>query len=141
LVTRAWIRGPLPAAAVVLAACSTEAPLTTSPPVTTAPVPPSSSPTPSTPPNLAPQLVARVRPTPISGRAPLEVRVNLCRSSDADGDPLNYAFEFDREGKRLVPECEMRHVYAGPVRTSAVFCVSDGRLDHLVCGTYVVEVS
>jgi hypothetical protein len=129
-------------ATAVASACSSETPLAPPAPATGSPAPPASVPAPPSPPaNQAPQLVARVRPTPIAGRAPFEVRVNLCRSTDGDGDALRYAFEFDREGKRLEAECQRTHVYARAVRTRAVFCVSDGRSDHLICGTYVVDVS
>jgi hypothetical protein len=82
----------------------------------------------------------RVTPIPISGQAPLTVRVNLCRSSDPEGDVLSYVFEYQGEGKRFSSSCEERHVYPAPVQSQAVFCVTDGLPRHLVCRPFRVTI-
>lgn len=92
-------------------------------------------------PNRPPHLEVRVSPTPIAGRAPLRVRVNLCRSSDPDGDRLSYVFEYRGEGKRFSTECEDRYTYASALDARAVFCVSDGESRHLICRSFAVAVS
>jgi hypothetical protein len=81
-----------------------------------------------------------VTPTPISGTAPLTISVNLCRSSDPEGDALSYVFEYQGEGKRFTSSCAARHVYAAPVQARAVFCVSDGLPRHLVCRPFQVRI-
>jgi hypothetical protein len=92
-------------------------------------------------PNQAPLLEVRVTPTPISGKAPLGVGVNLCRSVDPEGDPLSYVYEYQGEGKRFLDECQESHVYTQPVQSQAVFCVSDGLPRHLVCRTFQVSIN
>lgn len=109
------------------------------------PTPPSTPSTPRTSPspppaNQPPRLEVRVTPTPIAGRAPLTVSVNLCRSSDPDGDPLSYVYEYQGEGKRFASHCSERHVYMAPVDAQAVFCVSDGMPRHLICRPFQVTV-
>ena len=108
-------------------------PATPSPPAPTA----SAS---SLPLNQAPRLELRVTPTPIDGKAPLSVSVNLCRSTDPERDPLTYVFEYQGEGKRFASHCSESHVYRVPASSQAVFCVSDGRPRHLVCRTFQVRV-
>lgn len=92
------------------------------------------------PANQPPHLEVRVTPTPISGNAPLTINVNLCRSSDPDGDLLSYVFEYQGEGKRFSAGCQERHVYATPVQARAVFCVSDGMPRHLICRPFQVTI-
>jgi hypothetical protein len=105
----------------------------------TAPPTPGSSVAPP-PANQPPRLDVRVTPTPISGNAPLTVNVNLCRSSDPDGDLLSYVYEYQGEGKRFAAGCEERHVYPAPVHSLAVFCVSDGMPRHLICRPFQVAI-
>jgi len=107
---------------------------------TPSPTPPSGSSPSPLPINQPPRLEVRVTPTPISGTAPLTIKVNLCRSSDPEGDALSYVFEYQREGKRFTLSCSERHVYAAPVTSQAVFCVSDGLPRHLVCQPFQVRV-
>lgn len=85
-------------------------------------------------------LEVRVTPTPIAGKAPLVVGVNLCRSFDPDGDPLSFAYEYQEEGKRFSGQCQERHVYPRAVQSQAVFCVSDGHPRHLICRTFNVSI-
>jgi len=85
-------------------------------------------------------LHVRVTPTPISGKAPLAVAVNLCRSVDPEGDPLSYVYEYQAEGKRFSDDCQESHLYATPVQSQAVFCVSDGLPRHLACRTFKVSI-
>jgi hypothetical protein len=90
--------------------------------------------------NQAPLLQVRVTPTPISGKAPLAVTVNLCRSADPDGDALSYVYEYQQEGKRFSSACQENHVYMRPAQSQAVFCVSDGQPRHLVCRPFKVSI-
>jgi hypothetical protein len=104
-----------------------------------APAPP--SPSPSRPPTGAPpDLAARVRPLPIQGPAPLTVTVDLCRTSDPDGDSLVYAFEWAGEGKQLTSECAAIHTYDSAVESRAFFCATDGHPEHLACASYQVSI-
>jgi hypothetical protein len=129
------------ASLLVLGGCGSgsapTAPLPSPPQLATPP--PRTSPAPP-PENRPPSLEVRVTPTPIAGRAPLAVRVNLCRSADPDGDSLAYVFEYHGEGKRFASHCSEVHVYAAPLRSQAVFCVSDGLPRHLVCRTFRVAI-
>jgi hypothetical protein len=101
---------------------------------------PTASPPSAPPGNQPPQLDARIRPRPIAGTAPLTVSVDLCRTTDPDGDRLRFAFEFALEGKTLVDACAATFTYTAPLRTTAWFCATDGQLDHLVCTTTGVAV-
>lgn len=143
--TRTTLRNAVLALSIVLHGCDPAAgpapvPGQPQPSAPLLPAPqPSASPTPAA--NQAPQLEVRATPTPIRGLAPLDLRVNLCRSQDPDGDPLAYVFEYAGEGKRFSNECQASHTYERPIRTRAVFCVSDGEPRHLVCRTFEVMVS
>jgi hypothetical protein len=114
-------------------------------PTNPSPTPPVSSPSPAHPSpaivNQAPSLELRITPSRIRGRSPLEVRVDMCRSADVDGEPLQFAFEWAGEGKRLGVECSATRTYDRPTRSVAYFCVWDGHPEHLVCRMFEVDVS
>jgi len=114
--------------------------LTPAPPAVVAPPTPVPTPSPTTVENRAPELFARVKPKSLTGTAPLEVTVDLCGSADPDGDPLVYAYEWEREGKQLSSECRAHHIYDRPTRSQAVCCVWDRHPEHLVCTTRPVDV-
>jgi PKD domain-containing protein len=85
------------------------------------PVPASPSPSPAS--NQQPRLEANVNPE--QGAAPLEVRFNLCRSTDPDGDTLSYEIQFGDGGRSR--RCQEAHTYGDPGRYSAHLSVTDGR--------------
>jgi PKD repeat protein len=112
----------------LIAACEsgTELPTSTSDPGPVAqntPAPaPSPSPSPSAAPNQPPRLDASVNPD--QGSAPLEVRFNLCRSTDPDGDTLSFDIEFGDGGR--TGRCQETHTYAEGVYTASL-AVRDGK--------------
>lgn len=87
----------------------------------TTPVPASPSPSPAS--NQQPRLEANVNPE--QGEAPLEVRFNLCRSTDPDGDTLTYDIQFGDGGRSR--RCQETHTYGDPGRYSVYLAVTDGR--------------
>lgn len=95
---------------------------------------------PPAPANRPPELDLRIAPSRLRGTAPLSVQVDLCRTGDPDGDPLQFAFEWAGEGKRLGHECRSAWTYERPVRTPAYFCAWDGQPEHLVCRRFEVDV-
>jgi len=128
------LRFVLPGSAVVLvgllAGCdSASSPTTPSVPQSgvpapqNTPLPPSPSPSPSPAANLQPRLDASVNPE--QGTAPLEVRFNLCRSTDPDGDALSYEIQFGDGSQSR--RCQDTHTYADPGRYTAHLAVTDGR--------------
>jgi hypothetical protein len=84
-------------------------------------VPPSPSPSPAA--NQQPRLDASVNPD--QGAAPLEVRFNLCRSTDPDGDTLSYDIQFGDGGRS--GRCQDTHTYGDPGRYNVHLTVTDGR--------------
>jgi hypothetical protein len=128
---------------------------TTSPGTTTpaSTVPPSTAPPTTAAPqaNRPPVASFRVNPDPPEGRSPLDVRFNMCDSSDPDGDALLFTFDFgDGEGFRGF--CRAEHSYrqdpdqddgGGSTvesRYAARICVSDRMPDHDRCHDYAVRV-
>ena len=66
----------------------------------------------------------------ISGRAPLTVLYNLCRSQDPDGDGLFFRMDLDGDGGyehfgTTGADCSHEATYAVGIRTATV-CVTDG---------------
>ncbi len=73
--------------------------------------------------NQSPEIELNV--TPLEGDAPLEVWFDASGSTDADGDPLNFSWDF---GDGAVAEgAVVSNVYQFPSGYSAVLNVSDGR--------------
>ena len=132
-------------AAAVAAACASDPPTTPSVTPTPGPSPVAAAtpvPTPTPPaPNQAPVLDVRVSPRPVTGSPPFAITVDMCRTSDPEGDELRFAFEFEGEGKTLVSECRAAHTYDRPWSGQAYFCATDGDPEHLVCRIVAVSVS
>jgi glucose/arabinose dehydrogenase len=74
--------------------------------------------------NLAP--IARATATPKSGDAPLQVAFHGSGSSDPDGDPLNYDWDFG-DGTPHSSQDDPEHVYADAGNYTATLVVDDGR--------------
>ena len=110
-------------------------------------LPTASAPTP-VPNNLPPPVVPQpgpnppvigathTNPDPAEGPAPLTVNFNLCRSSDPDGDPLSFLYNFGDGKSREVGRCRHEHAYQNPGSYLAQVCVSDGR--NSSCRSFVV---
>ena len=115
-------------AGLIVACDGTESPTSTSNPepapvAQNSPAPaPNPSPSPSAAPNQPPRLDASVNPD--TGSAPLEVRFNLCRSTDPDGDTLSFDIEFGDGGR--TGRCQETHTYAAGVYNASL-AVRDGR--------------
>ncbi|MFC3022263.1 PKD domain-containing protein [Vibrio zhugei] len=62
--------------------------------------------------------------TPVSGIAPLEVSFSAGRSSDADGDPLTYIWDFG-DGETAAGK-DVTHTYTEPGEYTAKLTVDDG---------------
>jgi hypothetical protein len=121
----------------------------TSPTVTTPAPSPSPSPIPSPSPspavgNKPPNASFVVDPDPPIGVGPLTVRFDMCLSSDPEGDPLVYTFDFG-DGKKDAGACRTSHTYAVPgafgatENHHATICVSDSH-NPAVCRSYDVGV-
>jgi hypothetical protein len=84
--------------------------------------------------------VLTVHPDPPSGRVPLAVRVNMCKSTDPQPDetPLRFTVDWG-DGAQSRGSCRLEHTYdsAGTFRLTA--CASDRVPDHKVCQERVVE--
>jgi hypothetical protein len=107
------------------------APAFTATPLPT-PVPPSN--------NQAPTLVFRIRPDPASGPAPWPVNVNMCQSSDPEGDPLFFEYKWGGEGRPTFSgSCREDHVYTKRGDFHAFFCVHDDH-DHRVCWNELIGI-
>ena len=91
---------------------------------------------PPKPPNQPPVIRFHVSPNPPTGPAPLDVNLNLCQSSDPDGDQLRFHFDFgdgtEDEG------CRVTHTYSHGTFTAKA-CVTDTQPGHEVCQTVVVN--
>jgi hypothetical protein len=74
--------------------------------------------------NRPPFAVLTTRPDPPSGGSPLTVIFDLCRSTDPDGDPLSFFFEFG-DGGRASGSCLESHTYTASFRAAA----NVGKLD------------
>ncbi len=70
-----------------------------------------------------PQAVARVNPT--DGPAPLRVRFDATKSTDPDGDPLEFTWSFG-DGRPTAAAPVLEHVYA-PGAYSSTLTVRDGK--------------
>jgi hypothetical protein len=118
-------------AAAVLHACESRIERSVTTP---SPPPPTINTGPTTTPpaaNEAPVLSIKVHPH--QGPAPLDVNVNMCQTTDPDGDPLTYEYKWGGTGHRKVTtSCREDHTYAEPGKYKAFFCANDGH-DHEVC--------
>jgi len=102
--------------AVAVSGGGSDAPTTLAPaatPTTTAPVAGNVTTTTTLAPkagNHPPFAVLSTNPDPPQGPSPLSVTFDLCKSSDPDGDPLSYFFEFG-DGGKASGACVQSHTY------------------------------
>jgi hypothetical protein len=61
----------------------------------------------------------------------------MCQSTDPDGDPLSFSYQFG-DGTSDSGPCRIEHVYLASA--SATICVTDGVAGHEQCRTFAVEV-
>src|SRR6185295_732159 len=73
--------------------------------------------------NHAPNAVLRVKPDPPQGPGPLTVTFDMCGSSDSDGDPLSFFFNFG-DGNKSSGSCIDTHTYAASFREASTGKVS-----------------
>jgi hypothetical protein len=69
--------------------------------------------------NKAPNAVLRTKPDPPQGVGPLTVIFDMCASSDPDGDPLTFFFEFGDGNKTSGSSCVESHTYAAAFREAS----------------------
>jgi hypothetical protein len=69
--------------------------------------------------NHAPNAVLRTKPDPPQGEGPLTVIFDMCGSSDPDGDPLTFFFDFGDGNKTSGSSCVESHTYAAAFREAA----------------------
>ncbi|HET6900064.1 MAG TPA: PKD domain-containing protein [Vicinamibacteria bacterium] len=69
--------------------------------------------------NHAPSAVLRTKPDPPQGLGPLTVIFDMCGSSDSDGDPLTYFFEFGDGNKTSGSSCVESHTYSASFREAS----------------------
>jgi hypothetical protein len=112
----------------------------------TAPASPTTTTTTTTtttlPPNEPPRAVFTTDPDPPKGQAPLKVKFRGCRSSDPDGDDLQFSYDFG-DGNGDSGSCRVEHTYEpdSSRNFNARCCVSDGRPGHEDCVTFQVQVT
>jgi PKD domain len=81
--------------------------------------------------NHPPNAVLKTVPDPPSGSTPLTVLFDMCGSSDPDGDPLTYFFDFG-DGSQTSGACSASHTYtassfrSGSVRAQSTTYVFQG---------------
>jgi hypothetical protein len=68
--------------------------------------------------NHAPFAVLTTNPDPPSGPSPLTVNFDLCKSTDPDGDPLSYFFDFG-DGAQASGSCNQSHTYTAAFRATS----------------------
>jgi hypothetical protein len=69
--------------------------------------------------NHAPSIVLTTNPDPATGQGPLNVTFDTCKSTDPDGDPLSFFFDFG-DGATSSGSCNVSHTYPqAPFRESS----------------------
>jgi hypothetical protein len=125
-----------------MVACGEDTPSTPAPPPPTVPAPvPGTLPPAPAPGNQPPVGAFRVSPDPARGEAPLQVRVNMCRSDDPDpGDGLQFSVDFG-DGVTASGGCALEHTYRAVGGFQARACVSDGQPGeaHTQCQAFSVR--
>jgi hypothetical protein len=105
--------------------------------------------------NKAPFAVLTTSPDPPSGQGPLTVTFDLCKSTDPDGDPLSFFFDFG-DGAKASGSCLETHTYSGTFREASAVRALDRslrgarlrrrpwraqRLPHAQCGRHVAPAT
>lgn len=131
--------------ALLLPACNDEggapaapsSPVPTPPPRTTGPAPPT-APVSS---NQPPVLGIKIRPDTPSGPVPRDVNVNMCPSTDPEGDRLIFEYKWGGTGgTHFSFQCRDDHTYTVPGSYRAFFCVNDDH-DHRVCANVRIDIT
>jgi PKD domain-containing protein/Big-like domain-containing protein len=79
-------------------------------PTTTLPAPTTTTTTLAKATNHPPNAILKTNPDPPTGKSPLTVNFDLCSSTDPDGDPLSYFFDFG-DGTQTSGACSVSHTY------------------------------
>ena len=74
--------------------------------------------------NRAPFAVLSTNPNPPSGQSPLTVTFDLCKSTDPDGDPLSFFYDFG-DGATASGSCVESHTYQATFRAASDVRASD----------------
>lgn len=136
------------ALALAVAACNDEVERPTSPErvVATPFVPPAPVAVPTRPPTPAPEanggptLHFSIRPDPPSGPASREVTVNMCGSTDPEGERLVYQYKWGGGAEHFSFACRQSHVYDREGSFHAFFCVYDEH-DHRDCANQRIDIT
>jgi hypothetical protein len=134
--------------AVLLPACDDSRQVTTSPErvVATPPVPPAPVPIPTRPPtpvpeaNGAPTLRISINPDEPGGALPREVTVNMCGSTDPEGERIVYEYKWGGGAQHFSYFCRMSHTYEQPGRFRAIFCAHDEH-DNASCVNRLIDIT
>lgn len=95
------------------------------------------SPAPPGPENQRPVFRFHVFPKPPTGAVPLDVEFSGCQSTDPDGDPVHFNYDFG-DGSQATGGCRRTHTYVKRGTFTAQICGSDGQPDHLGCAFFTV---
>jgi hypothetical protein len=99
---------------------TTTAPVVVNPTTTTTTLAPVTTTTTTTTPasgNKAPFAVLSTNPDPPSGKSPLSVTFDLCKSTDPENQPLSYFFDFG-DGAKTSGSCIESHTYTATFRAA-----------------------
>lgn len=91
-------------------------------------------------PNNPPTAVFLVNPLPADGPAPLRVVLNMCESTDPDGDALFFTYDWGDGSFHDGTRCVHDHNYNKQGRHQLTGCVSDRPPDRGTCQTWNVFV-
>jgi PKD repeat protein len=118
--------------------------------------PPAPSPAPAPAANRIPEAVFSTNPVAgpgdtFTGKPPLTITFNMCRTSDPDGDPLNFTMDFEGDGKidsegTTGADCRHEHAYTLVGTSTPRICVTDllpsrAPAHPYQCKVYVVKLT
>jgi hypothetical protein len=93
----------------------------------------------ATPGPKPPALKIVTTPNPARGAAPLDVTIDVCTSSDPEGDVLSFSFDFGDGAKKSNDYCRQGHLYVRSGTYTGRVCASDGITS--VCEPFTVQAS
>jgi hypothetical protein len=136
------------ALALAVAACNDGVDTPASPPrVQATPFVPAAPPTVPTRPaapapeaNAAPTLRFAINPDLPGGPVPQVVTVNMCGSTDPEGEPLVYEYKWGGGAQHFSYFCRSTHVYDQPGSVRAFFCVHDEH-DNQSCVSQRIDIT